>query len=490
MGGSQSVAIPGGGTEGYHVLRVQENSPGQLAGLEAFFDFVISIGNTRLDQDNDTLKELLKGSIEKELKMTVYSSKAQTIRTINIVPSNLWGGQGLLGVSIRFCSFEGANENVWHILDVEPNSPADIAGLKGHKDYIIGADSVLHESEDLFSLIEAHEGRPLKLYVYNVETDTCREVTVTPDTQWGGSGSLGCGIGYGYLHRIPTQRSEYIDTPKPSLSETSGSEPVLKCFIHLNFTGASRSDVEALISNVSGISVGGNTPAVATAGSTIPPPTAFTTTSEPHSTFAASTTTATPQAVSSAPPNILPPTTFTPSSLPPPSEIPASFTTPTSHLSSEAPTQIPSQPLVQTAEVPMHPPPVVSPMNPGLPPASLSQPSPLTMGGSPTVPSMPIMNQSFGNVDSTVPMIPLSNAGGMQQSPAVSQYYSSPVVPPPAFTAPPAMPSIPGMPVTTPINLPGMPPITGPSEDHWALGRDTSGGLGAEVKLYAATTPY
>ena len=29
------------------------------------------------------------------------------------------------------------------------------------------------------------------------------------------------------------------------------------------------------------------------------------------------------------------------------------------------------------------------------------------------------------------------------------------------FTAPPAMPSIPGMPVTTPINLPGMPPITG-----------------------------
>jgi predicted transcriptional regulator with HTH domain len=34
----------------------------------------------------------------------------------SITPSNLWGGQGLLGVSIRFCSFEGANENVWHVL--------------------------------------------------------------------------------------------------------------------------------------------------------------------------------------------------------------------------------------------------------------------------------------------------------------------------------------------------------------------------------------
>lgn len=72
--------------------------------------------------------------------------------------------------------------------EVEPDSPADIAGLQAYTDYIIGADSVLHESEDLFSLIEAHEGRPLKLYVYNVDTDACREVTVTPDTQWGGSG--------------------------------------------------------------------------------------------------------------------------------------------------------------------------------------------------------------------------------------------------------------------------------------------------------------
>lgn len=88
-----------------------------------------------------------------------------------------------------FSIFEDCEFELLFILqDVEPNSPADIAGLKGYKDYIIGADSVLHESEDLFSLIEAHEGRPLKLYVYNVETDSCREVTVTPDTQWGGSG--------------------------------------------------------------------------------------------------------------------------------------------------------------------------------------------------------------------------------------------------------------------------------------------------------------
>ncbi|KAF2347454.1 GRASP55/65 PDZ-like domain [Trinorchestia longiramus] len=188
MGGSQSVEIPGGGMEGYHVLRVQNASPGQLAGLEAFFDFIVAIGDTRLDQDNDTLKELLNKNLEKCVEMKVYSSKTQRVRSVTITPSKLWGGQGLLGVSIRFCSFEGANENVWHILEVELNSPAAIAGLVSYKDYIIGADSVLHESEDLFSLIEAHDKRPLKLYVYNIDSDVCREVTVTPDSKWGGEG--------------------------------------------------------------------------------------------------------------------------------------------------------------------------------------------------------------------------------------------------------------------------------------------------------------
>ncbi|CAI5656095.1 unnamed protein product [Oreochromis niloticus] len=204
MGGSPSVEIPGGGKEGYHVLRVQENSPGRRAGLEPFFDFIISICDTRLNRDNDTLKELLKMNVEKPVKMLLYSSKTLAVRETTVTPSNMWGGQGLLGVSIRFCSFEGANENVWHVLEVEPNSPASLADLRPHADYIIGADTAMTESEDLFSLIETHEGKELKLYVYNTDADNCREVVITPNSDWGGEGSLGCGIGYGYLHRIPT----------------------------------------------------------------------------------------------------------------------------------------------------------------------------------------------------------------------------------------------------------------------------------------------
>lgn len=71
---------------------------------------------------------------------------------------------------------------------MHPSSPAEAAGLKPFEDYIIGADSILHESEDLFSLIEAYENRALKLYVYNTGNDTCREVTITPMSNWGGEG--------------------------------------------------------------------------------------------------------------------------------------------------------------------------------------------------------------------------------------------------------------------------------------------------------------
>uniref|UniRef100_A0A3Q3W291 PDZ GRASP-type domain-containing protein n=1 Tax=Mola mola TaxID=94237 RepID=A0A3Q3W291_MOLML len=220
MGASPSVHIPGGGSEGYHILRVQDNSPGHHAGLEPFFDFIISICDTRLNKDNDTLKEMLNRNVERPVKLLLYSSKTLAVRETTVIPSNLWGGQGLVGVSIRFCSFDGANENVWHVLGVEPTSPAALAGLRAHTDYIIGTDNSMNESEDLFSIVEMHRGKELMLYVYSTDTDNCREVVITPNCDWGGEGSLGCDIGYGYLHRVP-KLSSGEGTNKNSPAQTS-----------------------------------------------------------------------------------------------------------------------------------------------------------------------------------------------------------------------------------------------------------------------------
>ncbi|XP_063272629.1 Golgi reassembly-stacking protein 1 [Prinia subflava] len=228
MGLGSSSEGPGGGAEGFHVHGVQENSPAQQGGLEPFFDFIIAIGHTRLNKENNMLKDLLKANAEKAVKLEVYNIKTMKIREVEVVPSNMWGGQGLLGASVRFCSFQGANEHVWHVLDVEPSSPAALAGLQPYTDYVVGSDQILQESEDFFSLIESHEGKPLKLMVYNTEADSIREVVVTPNGAWGGEGSLGCGIGYGYLHRIPTQsvtskKKPESKSPSPSPSPEAGT---------------------------------------------------------------------------------------------------------------------------------------------------------------------------------------------------------------------------------------------------------------------------
>ncbi|KER29608.1 hypothetical protein T265_03809 [Opisthorchis viverrini] len=177
MGGSASSPIPGGGTCGYHVLRVrsidfntvvkvQEGSPGHKAGLEAFFDFIISIENTRLEEDNDTVKEILQNHKDKPVRCVVYSSKTQTCREVYLTPNTAWGGQGLLG------------------------------------------------RDDFFNLIESAEGQQVRLYVYNTKSDSCREVRLCPNSSWGGKGLLGCDIGYGYLHRIPVNRA-FPSSPPP-----------------------------------------------------------------------------------------------------------------------------------------------------------------------------------------------------------------------------------------------------------------------------------
>ncbi|MEJ1285912.1 Golgi reassembly-stacking protein 1 isoform X1 [Cricetulus griseus] len=222
MGLGASSEQPAGG-EGFHLHGVQENSPAQQAGLEPYFDFIITIGHSRLNKENDTLKALLKANVEKPVRLEVFNMKTMKVREVEVVPSNMWGGQGLLGASVRFCSFRRASEHVWHVLDVEPSSPAALAGLCPYTDYVVGSDQILQESEDFYTLLQSHEGKPLKLMVYNSESDSCREVTVTPNAAWGGEGSLGCGIGYGYLHRIPTQPSSHYK--KPAGASPSGTPP-------------------------------------------------------------------------------------------------------------------------------------------------------------------------------------------------------------------------------------------------------------------------
>ena len=245
--GTSDLNIPGGGTNGYHVLRVQDGSPGAKAGLEAYFDYIVSINSIRLNKDNDQFRDVVRQALNHTVQLGVYNSRTQLVRQVPLIPQNNWGGQvrtisgkkrsiesllqGSLGLSIRFADLTRANENVWHVLEVKEKSPAARAGLIAHTDYIVGADVLLSSNDDFHSLIELNQGKTVKFYVYNLETEKTREVMLTPNLNWGGEGSLGCGIGFGYLHRIPFHRIASVPATKSHAGKipllTPSSPPVL-----------------------------------------------------------------------------------------------------------------------------------------------------------------------------------------------------------------------------------------------------------------------
>ncbi|WFC99586.1 hypothetical protein MYAM1_002331 [Malassezia yamatoensis] len=185
--------------QGYHVIRVAQGSPAYQAG----FSKRIEVG--------------------------------QVCNTdVRIVPSRSWSEPGtkagtqpsLLGLTLRLCNPTVSISHVWHILDVFEGSPADSAGLVPFGDYIIGWTGGPLESEaDFYQLVEQHEGSKIAMYVYNRDYDHTREVIIMPNRDWGGEGLLGCGVGYGLLHRIPKpQRAwEQEDDLPPSNSTYEGN---------------------------------------------------------------------------------------------------------------------------------------------------------------------------------------------------------------------------------------------------------------------------
>lgn len=202
---------------GYHVLQVAPNSPGERAGLVPYFDFIVSVNGHMLDKEDRLLENTLRDSVGKEVDLLVYSSRYEQYRKVKVIPSDTWGGAGVAGISIRFCSYSNATAHVWHILDVYPNSPASIAGLEPHTDYIVGTvDLLFNSSEDFYTLVRGSIGKSVPLYVYSSKTNRVRLVDIQPNRTWGGNGCLGCDVGYGYIHRIPSPPLEENPLPPPS----------------------------------------------------------------------------------------------------------------------------------------------------------------------------------------------------------------------------------------------------------------------------------
>ncbi|KAF9106345.1 Golgi reassembly-stacking protein 2 [Mortierella sp. GBA35] len=192
---------------GYHVLRVKDDSPAYRAGIRPFFDYIVAVNGVRLNSETTYLQDQMLAHEDKPLLLDIYSTREQAGRRVEMIPTRKWGdgNGGLIGCSIRFCMFDAVNDVVWHILDVAHGSPAEKAGLCAHSDYVIGTPyGIMRGEGDLYDLVEDNIGEPLRLHVYNSETD---HIVIIPNEEWGGEGLLGCDVGYGYLHRLPRQGS-------------------------------------------------------------------------------------------------------------------------------------------------------------------------------------------------------------------------------------------------------------------------------------------
>ncbi|KNZ59408.1 hypothetical protein VP01_1739g2 [Puccinia sorghi] len=250
----------------YHVLRVAESSPAAEAGIEPFFDYIVGIGGQQVTEDGEKLANWLDEAEGKSITLQVYSSRKQEVRRIlrvdqigvRTLPSRKWPANNspstdqplqpsLLGLSLRLCSPQNELANVWHVLDIVEGSPAQDAGLVPFGDWIIGyAGGILRSENELYEVVEEHEGRPLRLFVYNADYEVTREVVIVPNVSphldtfldlnkiphhhpqilidrkrhlflefqqhsWGsGEGLLGCSIGFGLLHRIPKTSTNTI----------------------------------------------------------------------------------------------------------------------------------------------------------------------------------------------------------------------------------------------------------------------------------------
>ncbi|KAI4240600.1 MAG: hypothetical protein LQ352_007608 [Teloschistes flavicans] len=202
-------------TYGFQILRNKNHE----IPIEPWYDFIVGINGRQVDNpDPNLFATEVHNCAGSNVSLILWNAKGARTRTIALpIPTP----SPTLGITLQWTPLS-ITEDVWHVLDVITNSPADNAGLLPYGDYIVGTpEGNVHGESGLGELVEDYLGRNLRLFVYNHEYAVTRLVTLTPSRSWGGSGALGCVLGFGALHRLPVPMTEPIAGPGETLFETA-----------------------------------------------------------------------------------------------------------------------------------------------------------------------------------------------------------------------------------------------------------------------------
>ncbi|EER23912.1 hypothetical protein D8B26_002069 [Coccidioides posadasii str. Silveira] len=211
----QPTSTTGDNSYGFQILR---NKDPDLP-LEPWFDFIVGINGRLIDEpDPHLFATEVRNCAGTSVSLEIWSAKGQ--RTHNVVIP-IPPEKPTLGLTLQLAPLS-STQHIWHILSIpSPLSPAYLAGLLPHSDYILGTPSgTLRGEAALGELVEDHLNRSLTLWVYNSEFDVVREVEIVPNRNWGGEGALGAILGYGALHRLPVGLGEEVDGPGEVVFDT------------------------------------------------------------------------------------------------------------------------------------------------------------------------------------------------------------------------------------------------------------------------------
>jgi hypothetical protein len=143
---------PANPSHGFRVLKVKEGSASAAQKIESFYDFVVACDGVRLNDDATWLQQYLVNA-QRPITLSLWSAKGGSLRDVVLPPPTLTGQP--VGLSLRWCPTAPTIENVYHVLDVAPRSPAATAGLRPHEDFIVGTPEGLVRGESgLGELIE------------------------------------------------------------------------------------------------------------------------------------------------------------------------------------------------------------------------------------------------------------------------------------------------------------------------------------------------
>ncbi|KAJ1607730.1 putative golgi protein [Cryptosporidium canis] len=267
MGGAQTKQLGG-----FRVCNYGENSLGRLLELEISFDYIVGIDGVPLTQvssaSHDFFLKRLKGIGRHPVKINIYNSLSTRIRTIILNPYKFneksedapccrkpsadseadgsWKNTFVDGIESKIMEFDAPLNSLrvyqflsydqrisglgvgvhWEeistkgikVVNVQEESPAKASGLVSNDDFIVASSTLrrpFYSTDDFLVFVKKNDNVPLSLVVYNTETETTREISITPNSSWGGRGLLGCDIAAGPLYDIPLREKE-ISFPKPN----------------------------------------------------------------------------------------------------------------------------------------------------------------------------------------------------------------------------------------------------------------------------------